>query len=330
MSDVPEWLQRIRRQAYGSSRDAPRPRPPVQAQEPPPFPFPMRQEPEPDWERERRERRPPTGSVIGAAVGSYRPPPQTPAPPQRNRFAERMGEYGRVVPVQGLMDLGGYVANQLYDAPGHLMRGEPLNTPRPEAPPPVQRRPGPRDTPTNYNDDLAPPPFPFPSGSLAMRSGVSFADVYSPGGGAGRTRSSAPEPLAGRPGRGPANAEYEIDPEWLAANPSPTVSATYGDHMRTRGDMMERNRPLRAGEEPQNTYPTISTVPEYARRPVRELTRDEREAAAVAAAIERARSPGVIRGPLPMGRRAEAIAREEERREALARFERNPRRGVNH
>lgn len=144
----------------------------TQTQEPPPpFPFPMRG-PVQDWER-----RPP-GSVIGAAVGSYRPPPQTPAPPQRNRFAERMDEYANVIPWQGLGDTAQYIGGQLARAPGRLVRGEPLNTPPPNPEQPFQP---PLGAPSAYLPPTPPPaPFPFPIYRPGS-TGTPFADVQDTG-----------------------------------------------------------------------------------------------------------------------------------------------------
>ena len=185
MSDVPEWLQRIRRQAYGSSRDAPRPRPPVQAQEPPPFPFPMRQEPEPDWERERREQRPPTGSVIGGMVGAFRPPPRAPQrQPQEQVFplpfpastavhtardVSRGDQSWRDIPVGAplppqLRATWGDMTNAGGDLMGHIVsapfRGDGPGLPPQPAPQPEQPRLGP---PSAYLPAIPPPsPFPFP------------------------------------------------------------------------------------------------------------------------------------------------------------------------
>lgn len=222
MSDVPEWLQRIRRQAYGSSRDAPRPRPPVQAQEPPPFPFPMRQEPEPDWERERREQRPPTGSVIGGMVGAMRPPP---AQQQQGQRPSLLSRYANVIPWEGLGDLGGFLGQQAMRAPGRLMRGEPTNAMPPPDPSPQRRQLGPIGPPSQYGDGV-PPPFPFPSGSLAMRSGVSFADVQDYGGGSdagGELLRPAPRGLLvsrERVGDGEVWRQPESTATWAAGRPS--------------------------------------------------------------------------------------------------------------
>lgn len=273
MSDLPAELQRARAAAYARQRQ--------QGQEP--APFPGRIGPQRDWER---------GTTMGGSVRL----PTGPAPqrPQGQR-PSLMSQYANVVPWEGLGDLGGFVGEQTMRAPGRLMRGEPTNAMPPPPAPSVTSRPmGEIEPPSQYGDG-APPPFPLVSRSAPMRRGASLSEVYSPGGSDGMTGSAPPQPLPGRPGRGPGAAEYEIDPEWLAANPSPTVSATYGDHIRPRGNIMERNRPLRPGEEPQNTYPPVPQAPEYARRPARERALAELEQEAWDAAWARRQ----MAGPLP-------------------------------
>lgn len=267
MSDVPEWLQRIRRQAYGSSRDAPRPRPPVQAQEPPPFPFPMRQEPEPDWERERREQRPPTGSVIGGMVGAFRPPPRAPQrQPQEQVFplpfpastavhtardVSRGDQSWRDIPVGAplppqLRATWGDMTNAGGDLMGHIVsapfRGDGPGLPPQPAPQPEQPRLGP---PSAYLPAIPPPsPFPFPIYRPGS-TGTPFAEVQDTG----------PPPRDPPPQRTPYMASRFAPPSAMTPQEEAvTIAEAESAAVRTA---IERARQLRGSRAP---LPTLEEI----------------------------------------------------------------------